>query len=384
MPSVYAEDSGADDRDDQVSAETGFEYVFGQIGPIASLKKQLSPTESVGPKGQFGGMVVGGLPTRLHVSVSFEDLLVEAEEELGAASADVLNSKEATDLMDALAAAQALEGSARVGDTSVAQARTQLSSALYEFQNKASSYVSLIEQLNALGSGMEGEAVWVEDEEAFGGGYTVLAGTGEFGIQVVDLSSGLPVVSLNENEPFTMASTYKLFVASSMIDAVESGEWNWSDGLMGMTLSECFDTMIIDSDNDCPEAWLETTGWESMTPTVEKLGAQQTEFSPSGLVSTPSDLARVLQVLMSPDSMSEDSHNRLFWAMENQIYRDGIPAALDSVGTVADKVGFLEPEELHDAAVVYTPKGDYAIVIMTVYLSWDTIAQMTQAIYDYL
>ncbi|MFZ1382396.1 MAG: serine hydrolase [Scrofimicrobium sp.] len=375
-----ADDSG----DDGASQASGFEEVFRQVGPIAQMKKKLTQKSNLGPTGEFGGRIIGGLPAGLHISVSFDELISEADTVLANAPENVLNTQDAAALKEALEAARSLDGTTSVGASGSSETRQNLSETLYEFENRVTSYNRLLEELAVMGRGEEGATAWVEDEDSPGGGFTALLGEGQVGIQVLDLSTGLPVVSLNQSRPFTMASTYKLYVASSMIDAVDSGAASWSDDLIGMTVDECFNEMIVYSDNDCPEAWLEQTGWENIGSTLGKLGAQETTFEPNGLISTPADLARALEVLASPDSMTEDSHQRLFYAMENQVFRDGIPATLDPIGTVADKVGFLEPEELHDAAIVSTPKGEYAIVIMTVYLSWETIAQMTQMIYDYL
>ena len=48
-------------------------------------------------------------------------------------------------------------------------------------------------------------------------------------------------------------------------------------------------------------------------------------------------------------------------------------------GSVADKVGFLNGL-LHDAAIVYSPKGDYALTVMSDGSSWANIAEITRKI----
>lgn len=50
---------------------------------------------------------------------------------------------------------------------------------------------------------------------------------------------------------------------------------------------------------------------------------------------------------------------------------------------MADKVGFLDGL-LHDAAIVYSDKGDYSMVILTDGSSWDAIAEAASTIYDAL
>ena len=63
--------------------------------------------------------------------------------------------------------------------------------------------------------------------------------------------------------------------------------------------------------------------------------------------------------------------------MKRNVYRQGIPAGAS--GTVADKVGFLNGL-LHDAAIVYSPKGTYVLVILTNGSSWANIAELTKKI----
>jgi beta-lactamase class A len=63
--------------------------------------------------------------------------------------------------------------------------------------------------------------------------------------------------------------------------------------------------------------------------------------------------------------------------MKANVYRKGIPAGVQ--GTVADKVGFMNGL-LHDAAIVYSPKGTYVIAVMTDGSSWATIADLARQI----
>lgn len=63
--------------------------------------------------------------------------------------------------------------------------------------------------------------------------------------------------------------------------------------------------------------------------------------------------------------------------MNRQIYRAGIPAG--SAGSVANKVGFLGGLN-HDAAIVYHPKGSYALVVLSSGSSFSAIADLARKI----
>ena len=196
-----------------------------------------------------------------------------------------------------------------------------------------------------------------------------------------DVTGEKLLVDLNEGQQFTSASTYKLYVAYSMFEAVNGGDWDWEDRLLGSrTLGECFDDMIIESDNDCPERWLELVGPATVQKQMTQLGLTDTNVEWSAMRTTASDLAHFLDLVVMGDVLSPEDRLRLTGAMEVQNYREGIPAGIPSA-VVWDKVGFLEGL-LHDAAVVKSDKGEMILVILTEGSSWETIAEVASAVYN--
>lgn len=202
-----------------------------------------------------------------------------------------------------------------------------------------------------------------------------------YSVAVYDLKTGESKLQINADTVTTSASTYKLFVAYSMIHAVETGELTWNSPLNGMTLSSCMATMIVNSDNDCPEAWLSRYGFDTVTQQAHEIGANNTNFAVGDMETTANDLATVLKGFYTNSIANTDSTDRLFQLMQTQVYRDGIPTGIGSDGVVQDKVGFLDGL-LHDAAIVRCDKGDYAMVIMTDGSSWYKIAQASLLIYE--
>lgn len=208
-----------------------------------------------------------------------------------------------------------------------------------------------------------------------------LFGDATYSVAVYDLKTGESKLQINADTVTTSASAYKLFVAYSMIHAVETGQLTWDSSLNGMTLSSCMATMIVNSDNDCPEAWLSRYGFDAVTQQAHEIGANNTNFAVGDMRTTANDLATVLKGFYNNTIANTDSTDRLFQLMETQVYRDGIPTGIGSDGVVQDKVGFLDGL-LHDAAIVRCDKGDYAMVIMTDGSSWYKIAQASLLIYE--
>lgn len=204
---------------------------------------------------------------------------------------------------------------------------------------------------------------------------------GTFGVSFRELGGQGLVADHNSTKSFTTASTYKLYVAYGTLRKIDDGSWKWSDANIasGRDLTRCFDDMIVKSDNACAESLLKKLGFTQLTKDIQDLGLKGSTFasgtSPS---TTASDLSTFLAKLQDGSlPVKPDSRSRLLDAMRRNVYRQGIPAGAS--GPVADKVGFLNGL-LHDAAVVYSPKGTYVLTIMTDGSSWAEIADLSKQI----
>ena len=136
--------------------------------------------------------------------------------------------------------------------------------------------------------------------------------------------------------------------------------------------------MIIDSDNDCPLAYLDRVSYTRANATVRDLGMTSTTLA-YDMRTTARDLAGFLALIYYESILSPSSNDRLIDTMTRQAYREGIPAGVGDRGVVADKVGFLDGY-LNDAGIVYRADGDYVLVILTGGSSWRAIADVTALI----
>lgn len=204
---------------------------------------------------------------------------------------------------------------------------------------------------------------------------------GTYGVKLVELTGAHRNAEYKSTAQFTTASTYKLFVAYSALLRIESGAWRWTDQITGgRDVSRCLDDMIKLSDNACADAMLRKIGFRPITDEARAIGATSTSFLGSnGIKSTAQDEALLLSLLYSGQILSQQS-SRDKWinAMKQNIYRQGIPKGIPGA-TVANKVGFLDGL-LHDAAIVYSPKGAYVLVILTNNASWGNIAELAKEI----
>jgi beta-lactamase class A len=186
----------------------------------------------------------------------------------------------------------------------------------------------------------------------------------DFAVSFVSLDDPELKLQVNADQEFIAASTYKILAAYAMFAAGNP--------------PNCLDDMIIYSDNDCPLDYLSRYGWRQLTEDAREIGATRTWFDDS-THTTANDLALILRQIYDGSLLDELDNNRLLGDMKRQVFRDGIPAGLPEA-TVADKVGFLDGL-LHDAGIIYSPKGDFVMVIMTDGYSWNAIAEVAAEIY---
>ncbi len=202
---------------------------------------------------------------------------------------------------------------------------------------------------------------------------------GTFGVSFRELGGRGLSAQHNADKAFHSASTYKLFVAYGTLKKIEKNDWEWSDKILGSkTVDQCFEVMIVNSDNPCAEALYKKIGYQKTINDVRALGMPNTTLPAGGQQTTAGDLAVFLSKLESGTiGLKSSSRAKLLSAMKRNVYRQGVPAGAS--GTVADKVGFLNGL-LHDAAIVYSPKGTYVLTVMSNGSSWGAIAELTRKI----
>jgi beta-lactamase class A len=135
--------------------------------------------------------------------------------------------------------------------------------------------------------------------------------------------------------------------------------------------------MIVKSDNPCGETMLAKIGYKALTNELKAIGLTKSSFINSVPETSAGDLTTFVGSLQSGQLLSPSNTATLLPAMKRNVYRQGIPAGAN--GQTANKVGFLD-KFLHDAAIVYSPSGTYALSIMTEGSSWGVIAELTREI----
>ena len=204
--------------------------------------------------------------------------------------------------------------------------------------------------------------------------------------------------SLNGDESFVAASTYKLPVLMKDAEDIATGRaspndllcydsGDWEDGYFDdYEDGACFTRAELDrragiySDNTAAHILVRYGGGPTaLNAYARAYGATDSQFYDPN-TTTSNDLARLWQAEAVGKSGGSAAQAYLYPLLTNSIYEDGIPAGVPAGTTVVHKVGILDGA-LNDAALVEGgPRGSYVLTVCTDGGSWQLIAAVAQAV----
>ncbi len=241
---------------------------------------------------------------------------------------------------------------------------------------------------------------------------------GHSGIVIEDLSTGWRFTH-QPQKPFAAASVIKVPVMGACFTAEASGKLNLddsvkltaSDQVSGsgvlkqekpgtvLPVSRLLELMIGRSDNTATNMLLDKLGLDYCNRVFAQFGLEQTvlkrkmmDFSrrSQGVenYTTATDMAEVLGRIYRGKLVNAAYSERGLKWLKNQHLNDRIPAKLPKGTIVAHKTG-LERSVCHDVGIVYTPRGDYLICVLTQHKGLSKpakrfIAALSRQTYDYL
>ncbi|HYW23302.1 MAG TPA: serine hydrolase [Terriglobales bacterium] len=189
--------------------------------------------------------------------------------------------------------------------------------------------------------------------------------------------------SLNGDEPFTAASTYKLPLLMEEAQNVTAGRWHGTDSLcyqdtdledgyygdyqdgVCMSRSQLEHRVGLNSDNTAAHILVRYAGGTAaLNKYAQSHGAKESAFYVPN-TTTSSDLARLLVDEASQRAGGRAAQQYLYPILTHTSYEDGIPAGVPAGTTVVHKIGVLDTV-VNDAALVPKgPRGAYVLVICT-------------------
>lgn len=223
---------------------------------------------------------------------------------------------------------------------------------------------------------------------------------GTWSVSVKELASGQGI-TLND-EPQSSASLIKLFIMGAVLDAVNEGDLEYSD-----EIAQLLQAMISVSDNDAANELVRyldpdhdhQKGMEAVnayilengyTGTVLNNGLADPDlwYEPESLNQTTArDCVDFLTAVYEGSCVSHLMSHRMEALLMDQEILYKIPAGLPEDVVTASKSGETDDTE-NDAAIVYSPGGDYAICVMATNLTdndlaVDQIRDISETVYNF-
>lgn len=228
---------------------------------------------------------------------------------------------------------------------------------------------------------------------------------GLYSVAVKNLKTGESFL-INENQQFTAASLYKLWVMAVAFEGINKGtlkesdsvslsrgeveeiQGYWQDGVKKDTyysVSEAIENMITVSDNDSAITLYTHIGADRISEFLYRHGFVKStfEFPPR---TTAKDIADYFESLYKGGIANRTYSEKMLEILFEQKLNDRIPKYLPENVKVAHKTGELDTFK-HDAGIINTPNGDYILVVLTdtpdPEAAAENIAVLSKKMYDY-
>lgn len=208
---------------------------------------------------------------------------------------------------------------------------------------------------------------------------------GTYAIVIKNLKTG-EEYDLNETRKFDSASLYKLWTMGTVYQQIEDGKLTL-DKPISMSIEELNRIFDLGEDAEEKEGTLDTTVREALermitishnysalllTYTVKNASVKKflldNHLTASNTGSPPrttaKDIADYYELLYKGELVTETASKEMLEVLKRQQLNDRIPKYLPDGTVVAHKTGELGAVK-HDAGIVFSPKGDYIIVLMS-------------------
>lgn len=231
---------------------------------------------------------------------------------------------------------------------------------------------------------------------------------GRYAVYIKNLKTG-EEYKVNETEAFEAGSLYKLWVMAAVFEAVKNGKLRMSDNLeaniedinkkfsideedaefndghLQFTIRSAIEQMITISHNYAALMLLTKVSQDKVESFTKSLGLKSSTMNVP-LETTASDVATFFDHLYKGEVVDLNSSKEMLEILKRQKINDRISKNLPKDTLVAHKTGDIGYFE-NDGGIVFTPKGDYIVVILTESddpkIAGEKIANISKSVYDY-
>jgi len=222
-----------------------------------------------------------------------------------------------------------------------------------------------------------------------------------YGVVVFDPSSG-ETIAMGADQQFDAASLGKLPTLMALYKAAANGEVDLNDEISmqasdvqaygtgvlytypigyTMTLRECAEHLIKQSDNTAWKMLDRYLGTDYIRAELYRAGATSTEYWIPN-ITTPNDVLLMLEKISDPSYTTPYLSAEMLDLMQNTDFEDRLPQPLPEGTRVSHKIGYFG-STFADAGIVFPQGADhtkeaYFIVVMASETGWGTSREATQ------
>ena len=239
-----------------------------------------------------------------------------------------------------------------------------------------------------------------------------LQGTnGSYGMAIKNLNTNESYY-FNEHKIYTPGSLYKLWVMAVVYKQIQAGTLTedqtisgdiatlnkkfkidsdsaeLKEGIVNFTVKSALNQMITISHNYAALILTEKVKLSATALFLKDNGFNESTVGTDGSdpTSTPSDIALFFEKLYKGELANAQYTKEMIDLLKTQQLNDKLPKYLPPDTKIAHKTGEID-FATHDAGIVYSPKGDYIIVVLSNSDSppgaEERIAEVSKAVYDY-
>jgi len=217
---------------------------------------------------------------------------------------------------------------------------------------------------------------------------------GEAGILIKDLETNQTIM-INSSRLFPSASLVKVPIMAAYFQAESEGKLKLTDTLTlerkhkvrsssklyfartgtKFMIKDLIERMITESDNTASNMLVDNLGFGYLNQKFVEFGLKNTDlrrgimdlaWRQAGIenYTTAEDMAFLLEKMYRRELISPEASDEMIAVLKRQKVNDRIPRMLPNGLVIAHKTGLLK-DTVSDCGIVYTPKGDFVICVLT-------------------
>lgn len=229
-----------------------------------------------------------------------------------------------------------------------------------------------------------------------------------YGIYIKNLKTG-QAYSSNETKSFEAGSLYKLWILLVAYDLIEKGQLTedeqlsediavlndkfdidkenaeLTDGSITLSVKDAMHQMIVISHNYAALLLAERVKMSTVSDYLSNKGFKDSAVGQPPQA-TPLDIANLFERIYKGELVNLVNTQKILELLKKQELNDGLPKFLPAGVEVGHKTGDIGWFK-HDGGIVFSPKGDYVIVVMSQsdspLVAQEKIAEISRIAYEY-